>query len=228
MKPTTFHVYDSDLGVWHDQVDESVSMSTMQSLLAVLERHGWTITSDPKVDRDYPLIAKAFRYGRRGRMQYELAALSRACLALGFVDTTARRLPDADAELDRRRAADTAWRGRALKPDEYGNKDRDGARLSDGVVRYYRDHHGHLRRGVVRHNINNMWWVVESRDRFTNKAAFELFTFDPARDRLRRDMRELALSRVEGALKRAVKAEHFERAATLRDVRNRMTAEAAQ
>lgn len=63
----------------------------------------------------------------------------------------------------------------------YNNTDRDKKTIYNGQVKYFRDWcTGRLMRGTVYHNINNMWWVILHKTKFTNMAAFELF--DPMPD----------------------------------------------
>lgn len=244
-----------------------VSLRVMRQLCARLVANGWTVTSDPYIDKNYPTLSRFRRYGSRGdlefkaeatgihakiefyqnrfnvehphggyydydklgrmpyvmrlRARYDMAALARKCAELGLVDKTERKGRTAAEEVERKKAE--CWH-RNSPIAEYNRRGRDGLRLDNGMVAYYRDHAGHLHRGVLRHNLNNMWWVIENADRFWNVAAFDLFAFDPSRDRHRRDMRKVAARRVSEALTKAVKEERFERAARLRDVRNRMLA----
>lgn len=55
------------------------------------------------------------------------------------------------------------------------NNDRDKKKITCGEVKYYRHYKGGLRRGVVYHNINNMWWFIESKNVLNNVASFDLF-----------------------------------------------------
>ena len=68
---------------------------------------------------------------------------------------------------------------------EYNAKDRDGKILHNGETKYFRDWGGYLCRGVVYHNINNMWWVLPSDGDVMNKACFELFDLTDAEPRRR-------------------------------------------
>ena len=61
---------------------------------------------------------------------------------------------------------------------DYNALDKDGKRISNGEVKYFRDRKGTLMRGTVYHNINNMWWVIINKDHYSNMAAFELFDLD--------------------------------------------------
>ena len=68
---------------------------------------------------------------------------------------------------------------------EYNAKDRDGKILHNGEVKYFRDWSGYLIRGVIYHNINNMWWVLPLDGDVMNKACFELFDLTDAEPRRR-------------------------------------------
>jgi hypothetical protein len=70
-------------------------------------------------------------------------------------------------------------------------RDRDKKLIENEQVKYYRDYRsGRLMRGIVYHNINNMWWVVLNKDRFTNIACFELFDATPEDFAVRRKKRD--------------------------------------
>lgn len=63
--------------------------------------------------------------------------------------------------------------------DHHSNSnDRDGKKIECGQTKYFRHRDGRLRRGVVYHNINNMWWVLMNND-YTNIASFYLFDAMP-------------------------------------------------
>jgi hypothetical protein len=72
----------------------------------------------------------------------------------------------------------------------YNNTDRDKKTIYNGEVKYFRDYRGRLCRGIVYHNINNMWWVILNKFNYTNEADFSLF--DPADDdfKIRRKVRD--------------------------------------
>ena len=63
---------------------------------------------------------------------------------------------------------------------DYNHTDRDKKIILNGQVKYFRHWDGRLRRGRVYHNINNMWWVILDRFKYTNIADFQLF--DPTPD----------------------------------------------
>lgn len=169
-------------------------------------------------------IMSRMPYLLRLRAEYELATLASKCREMGLADTTDREPSDAYARAMHRRASPGMSHVRHENLPDYNCRDADGVRLEDWAVRYYRDSKGHLHRGRTFHNINNMWWVVEGSYRLWNVADWELFTFDPAKHRHRRDMRNVAVRRIQDALDKAIKDERYERAAALRDARDRARA----
>lgn len=68
----------------------------------------------------------------------------------------------------------------------YNNKDRDGKTLYNGDEKYFRDSSGYLCRGIVYHNINNMWWVLLPCETVRNVASFELFDLLDSDERRRK------------------------------------------
>lgn len=73
----------------------------------------------------------------------------------------------------------------------YNNTDRDKKTVFNGQIKYFRDRFdGRLRRGKVYHNINNMWWVILNKDKYTNIASFELFDATESDFKARRVVRD--------------------------------------
>ncbi|MEK4193244.1 MULTISPECIES: hypothetical protein [Paenibacillus] len=68
----------------------------------------------------------------------------------------------------------------------YNSKDKDGKRIRNGEVKYFRDRKGCLQRGIVYHNINNMWWVILHEYNYRNIASFEFFDLDSEENRKRK------------------------------------------
>lgn len=75
---------------------------------------------------------------------------------------------------------------KADRQPDYNATDKDGKRLTDGQIKYFRDHKGRLQRGTIYHNINNMWWVIINKFQFRNIASFEFFDLDTAENRIRK------------------------------------------
>lgn len=73
----------------------------------------------------------------------------------------------------------------------YNNTDRDKKTIYNGQIKYFRDRFdGRLRRGKVYHNINNMWWVILNKDKYSNIASFELFDATESEFKARRVVRD--------------------------------------
>lgn len=70
--------------------------------------------------------------------------------------------------------------------ESYNSKDKDGKQLRNGQLKYFRDHKGCLRKGIVYHNINNMWWVIINKYEYTNEASFYFFDLDSEENRKRK------------------------------------------
>ncbi|MEH7782724.1 hypothetical protein V7332_04595 [Bacillus thuringiensis] len=68
--------------------------------------------------------------------------------------------------------------GRTDRAPDYNATDKDGKRLRDGQVKYYRDCKGRLMRGTVYYGLNNMWWVVLNKYDYTNLGCYQLFDLD--------------------------------------------------
>lgn len=58
------------------------------------------------------------------------------------------------------------------------NKDKNKNELVCGELKYFYDYNKRLNRGIVYHNINNMWWVICNGD-LHNEANFDLFDYSP-------------------------------------------------
>lgn len=118
-------------------------------------------------------------------------------------------------------------------PEEYDqggyNKDRDGVPLRNGMFRYFRDRDGRLKRGRIYTNMNNMWQVVCGPGKGDSHymSSFNLFSLstDDVRGRWFPDKYRKA--KIHLALKKAVKALDYERAAVLRDILGLKVARAA-
>lgn len=72
----------------------------------------------------------------------------------------------------------------------YNNTDRDKKTIFNGQIKYFRERDGRLRRGKVYHNINNMWWVILDKNKYTNVASFQLFDATEAEFKARRVVKD--------------------------------------
>lgn len=88
------------------------------------------------------------------------------------------------------------------------NNDRDKKKIQCGDLKYFYSYDGYLHRGLVYHNCNNMWWVIENDITLRNVSAFELFdrTDEPIRKVLGVEKK---ISRLREELQWQIKAENF-------------------
>lgn len=88
------------------------------------------------------------------------------------------------------------------------NKDRDKKEIKCGDLKYFYSYDGYLHRGIVYHNLNNMWWVIENDITLRNIASFDLFdrTDEPIRRVLSADKKLKRLIEERG---RQIEAENF-------------------
>lgn len=75
---------------------------------------------------------------------------------------------------------------KADKQPDYNATDKDGKRLRDGQLKYFRDTKGRLQKGIIYHNINNMWWVILNKYEFRNIASFYFFDLDTKENKIRK------------------------------------------
>lgn len=97
---------------------------------------------------------------------------------------------------------------------------RDGEPLiQQGSVWYFRDRGGRLARGRCYGGINGMWTVIygPGLGDYICLSRHQLFQCSPAAEPRRVVPAKRGITRLEGELKRAVAAQDFERAITLRD-----------
>ncbi len=136
-----------------------------------------------------------------------------------------------DGEYERQRGVhrfvrdESGWPAASELPD-YNRRDRDGAILSQGDIRYWRDSKGRLQRGVVYGGINGMWAALSqhSGQWLSQLAASQLFSSATGMARKAHPKPRTLAS----VLQDAIKAENFERAAKLRDlIRAQARSEAA-
>jgi hypothetical protein len=76
--------------------------------------------------------------------------------------------------------------GKADKQPSYNATDKDGNRLRDGQLKHFRDRKGRLQKGIIYHNINNMWWVILNKFEYTNIASFYFFDLNTEENRKRK------------------------------------------
>lgn len=130
-----------------------------------------------------------------------------------------------DGEYEKRRGIHRFKRGEDGWPSEaeinsWNRKDKDGATLSHGDVRWLRDSKGRLRRGCVYGGINGMWLFVYGpghRDH-THESASRFFTYRAGETPRKFIDDAQRRKHIERELSTAIEKMNFERAAVLRDV----------
>ncbi len=165
---------------------------------------------------DFDKLAR-MPYLMQKRVQMLHARLGRVLLGKGFDDDSERPAKDAAGEIERQRARYPGHHDNATA--SYNCLDANSVPLRDGMIRYYYDYRGRLRRGVVRHNINNMWWVLASPTEYHNEACFRFFA-DPTGKPLRSVDPIASMKR---DLSRAIQEERFLRAEQIKNAILRAT-----
>lgn len=100
------------------------------------------------------------------------------------------------------------------------SNDANGKKILCGETKYFYDYNNLLQRGVVWHNINNMWWVICNGD-LKNIAAFNLFDYSPT-IRTKRPVNE---KKIKALLSMFAERMEYERCAAIRDYWNRIRVE---
>ncbi len=155
-------------------------------------------------------------YLRRLKALLALRKITAFLTTAGYTDQSKRYSNDAlENVMQRRKEIMNFQRANFYEgPREaYNATDADGRMLADGQVRYFWTSNGRLGRGVVYHNLNNMWWVVCNGTHFTNQASFRLFQWGPEMGR----KRQASQNQIEHHLAKLVKAEKYESAIVLRN-----------
>lgn len=90
----------------------------------------------------------------------------------------------------------------------HNNNDRDKKKIKCGEIKYFYSHDRYIHRGVVYHNCNNMWWVVENETNLRNISSFELF--DRTNEPIKRALPVYKkIDRLTNELNHQIKADNF-------------------
>lgn len=136
---------------------------------------------------------KLMPYLIRCQFLVELNHISKLLVDSGFEDTSKPILKTAIEKVENH-IGNSIHRGLDDKKiPSYDAEDKDGKRIRNGEVKYFRDHKGRLNRGVVYHNINNMWWTVLNQYEYTNLASFQLFDFDSEENKIKKVIKRSGL-----------------------------------
>lgn len=194
------------------------------------------VTVNPNGGRyDFDRLAKMPYPVRLGFLRAR-RALDATLRDLGLTDTTKATSPNPDPLRYFNDAWDGAYEKRhgvhRFERDETGwpsgrelagwpQRDRDGAPLAHGAIRYARDGKGRLLRGRVYGGINGMWMFVYGPGRadHTHAPADRFFSWHPD---LPRKAHPDPASSIKRRLDAAVKAQAFERAIPLRNALRRL------
>lgn len=197
----TFHVHDSNINATTEG-DEYPFMGAywcMRGVVEALRNRGWLIGRDPEIERGFEVLGPRRRYGRRGDLELKIDASGR-CVEVAFFQNVANVENPHGGYYDFNKLGRMPYLLRLRTALEL-------SKIADQLTR----------RGLV----------VVAEGKLRNLAAHQLFTYDPSKHTLGRDCSGRALACVTRRLRSAVQAEQFERAARLRDVRDRLTSEAA-
>ncbi|MGE7650519.1 hypothetical protein ACQKM1_22490 [Peribacillus frigoritolerans] len=127
----------------------------------------------------------------RCRFLVEIKHIKSYCLAAGYEDHSSgpKKQKAYDKIMGKIKSCWHYKEGKELPSYEfpdYNAKDKDGKQLRNGQLKYFRDHKGRLQKGVIYHNINNMWWTILNEYQYRNIAAFEFFDLDTEENRVRK------------------------------------------
>lgn len=128
-------------------------------------------------------------YITRLQSQIAMESIQKYLLSQGYSDKTKPTYKYADDIIRHRIMSSCHYiAGKELKSFDFekhnilDTNDRDGTPMHNGDTKYYRDYKGRLMRGIVYHNINNMWHVKIDKYTVRNIAAFELFDIQSKED----------------------------------------------
>ena len=167
---------------------------------------------------------RAASYLDRKLFEFVRAALNRVLEEAGYRDRTEPTIDEPRQRILWKQLMSGHWSPKVgLRPTpSYRHTTQDGVPIVEGMrVQFY----GHGRGGVLREGfafcgLNDSWHVTCGDTDIVCSSA-ELFSWRPGRPRRWTPLR-VQLTRVRDALGQAVKAEDFERAATLKRVRDRL------
>lgn len=103
----------------------------------------------------------------------------------------------------------------------HNNNDRDNKKIFCGDLKYFYGYDGYLHRGIVYHNLNNMWYVIENDITLSNVSSFNLFdrTNEPIRRVLSSDDK---LKKLKSERDKQIKEENFIRCNSIQNEINKI------
>ncbi|MFP3726559.1 hypothetical protein U8V72_15375 [Priestia filamentosa] len=120
----------------------------------------------------------------RLRFLTELKYIKHVMNGMGYKDISSKTKETAYQEIMKKR--DTQAHSKLNILPLSCAKDKDGKLLQDGQIKYFRDQKGRLQRGVVYHNLNNIWWIVVERYEYVTQPCSSLFDLDTEENRKRK------------------------------------------
>jgi hypothetical protein len=94
-------------------------------------------------------------------------------------------------------------------------KDKNGNKITCGDTKVFYNWNKSITRGLVYHNINNMWWVLTN-DQLYNVACFDLFDFQTGTPKRKPLNFEQQIQRIHTELKKAEGKQDYERCIVLK------------
>lgn len=72
------HIHDSSISVWEEKVaQDECKAEVFMPLVQLLKSRGWTVTTDPHIDKHYRCLSKWHRYARLGDLEAKLSLSGR-------------------------------------------------------------------------------------------------------------------------------------------------------
>lgn len=95
----------------------------------------------------------------------------------------------------------------------HNSNDANKKKIICGEIKWFYDEYRtkRLMRGVVWHNINNMWWVILPCGTLRNEASFRLFDYDPSLPRRKKLTKEAQENKLKELASSYLKSGNFKR-----------------
>lgn len=107
------HIYDTSVAVWEKGVDEaSLMRRVFNPLEDMLRERGWTVTRDPRIDKEYPVLGKWNRRATKGDLIGSIELSGRTMKIEVWQEKYNITHPNGGKYESRKRARMPAWLGR--------------------------------------------------------------------------------------------------------------------
>lgn len=160
---------------------------TLHRVLNLMKDRGFQVGRDPRIEENYKSLTKDHWYGRKGDLEFKASRYPTGWEIEFFQNVVFEKIPAVDIMTlinmkecwhhEQKSMDEFELEDLNGQTDEYffNNLDRGKKTIFNGQIKYFRDWSGRLSRGIVYHNINNMWWVITNKYELRNIADFELF-----------------------------------------------------